>query len=347
MSKTNKCFKLGFNKDQGIGFTEVSGSDWIFPEQGIKSLRLIDGHNNPRHIALDSKKGIFYDIGTYTGPSGTKLFKNRVNISGTGGTDITPVVKFREDKGDLERFFLRTKTQHIYTRPQVEADGYVSGIQFDLEMFVDGSSTAGITCSDVVLPKHEIVLDREKEGNRVQLKLTANKSQHKIVGRTSNYIAYDKRTVPTSHATTEDTYQTSLNSNQVFWLSRGGSFLVDKVTGTTKVGAGTVLTGPDSRVHSALTITTPIQLANSAFTGTLMLWHKSGYTISGVTLTQHGVVGSWILSYCNGSIPANLILPVGDVADVRGYSATIDTNTRTYLYDDMNKDSGDNTMNIG
>lgn len=68
VSRTNKCYCLGFTDQQGIGFHENSGTAWPFPEAQVGVLSMLDDQNQRHTLVLNNDDGLFYDITTRDGP---------------------------------------------------------------------------------------------------------------------------------------------------------------------------------------------------------------------------------------------------------------------------------------
>ena len=347
---TNKSFRYGLTSSQGVGFSENTGSDWVFPEGRTGTVMVYDNNKQPHLLVLNYSDGKFYDISTRDSAASSnivKVWQDKVDISGIAGTDICPKVRFRETTGTFEKFFIRTASESIYTRPVDKIEGYPSGITFDVSQYVDDKQTKyKATTKDIKLPKQELVFDRQVEGHRIITEVVTNKAKVQIVGREMDYISYDRSPDPITKISSEDTWQQNI-SLPTSWISRGGNQLVDKATGSTLVGNVTYITGVDGKGSSAITITTPIQLVNNLITsGTLMLWCGLGYTIPGITLITIGGFDDWFLCYATGSIPANITLPNGNVFDVRLYSTVLDNDTMQYYMNDCVDNYADNVCKL-
>lgn len=266
------------------------------------------------------------------------------------GTDPVPKVKFGEDRGEHEHFFIHDIETHLYVRPEDEtnrdatgydSDGFVDDIEFTLNIYEDGNqSTTKASMSDVT-KVGEVIADKEAYANRIQYEVIVNKSEVVFLARQHYFQVDDVTHDPDTIKPTEATYEENLQSNWVTWLTRNRTALRNMVDGTTLDGTATKTTGPDGKSNSAITISAAVSVANAAqASGFLMLWHKTGYTISGVSLTQYATSGSWILSYVSGSIPANLELGVGDVFDFRLYSSAIDSDTLSFYDSDIENNNG-------
>lgn len=85
-----------------------------------------------------------------------------------------------------------------------------------------------------------------------------------------------------------------------------------------------------------------IALANAAVaSGTFMLWHTSGLSVSGgILLTAYGVHGDWTLSYFSGSVPANLVLSGAKIFDVRILSGVLSAGAIADYFNDIKNNSG-------
>jgi PKD repeat protein len=362
ISGTNTSFSFGLNKAQGIYFRENTGAHFPKPPSRIGGLKVVDSNGIPHTLIFDAVDRKYYAMDTFDGPSGTQnsiYWKDKVAADGSGGGDFTSKTRFGEDKGESERFFLRNKTQHVQLRPArksyrgatgYDANGFPTDLTLDIALYKDGERTSHtVKAEDVSPPKHEIHFDRQvRDANRLQLEVVGNKAPYRIVSKHSNIIVYDRQDDPDGKKSNEDTWQENLNNDLVAWLSRGGG-ITNKVTNTdfTVVGTPAYVTGPDDKSESALTVPTSVDLGNSAIAdGLLLIWHKSGYTITGVTLTEVTTSGSWILSKATGAFSANVILGAGDVFDVRLYDASKTDADITYYHTDITENEGNNVMDL-
>jgi len=342
-------YRYGSNMVQGYGFSKNTGNDFPYPYDGVKPLRVLDSNDQPRSLLLCREDAKIYWMDTRDGPPGTgisKVWQDKCDTDGANGTDIAPMVKFREDRGSREHFYIEHLKTYLSLRPESESDGYPSGLEVDLDIYKDGEPTTATASTDDIDTDGEIVYDRRVIAHRIQTKVTLNKAKVALLARWHDYVAKDETSPPANFKPTEATYQGNLSTSLVTWISRGSNLLLDRATGNTLSGAGSATAGPDGKSNSALTISSAVNLANAAqASGTLLLWHKPGYTISGVSLTGVSNNGTWYLSY-GTNIPANVELGVGDVFDVRIFSGSVDSDTRTYAYNDVINNSGKATLPV-
>lgn len=372
VSRTNKCYCYGFNREQGLGPHERSGSSWVFPEANTGIVKIIDSINQPHTLVLDNSSGKFFDITTRDGPSNTslsKVWKDGVDTDGTGGTDVVPSVTFGEDMGTIERFFIEHKESHIYVRPTTEANrdqsgydsnGFPTGLEIDLSIFKDGEqSDASSTVSDIPFDG-DIMFDKKVEGHRLYLVASANKGDHTIIGREQNYAIRDRSAAPQKRTSTNDDYQQEFYCPKI-WVGWFRSNVVNRVTGGLVSGLSvTQVTGPDSQ-SSAFSFSAAQNFGSVTIgaSGTLLLWVNEvvaadgnpttiAVTVGGdaVTMVSHGNSGGWSLLYANtvGKSGDLVITPTGTkyVYDIRAFDTAISSDARTYYYADIN--DGGNVM---
>lgn len=342
---TNRCFAFGFNTEQGIGFSEITG-DIPFPESENGIITVYDENKRPHLLVLNYLDGKFYDIATFDGPTNTpyvEVHKDKTGVDGTGGTDIEGEVEFPEDIGTSESFYLKNRENHIFVRPSndenrgaagYDAYGYPTGLVFDIESFVDGElNTASARAEDISMPQHMIKFDKDVTGNRHKTVIGSNMGQHQIIERSTKYVVQDIPPAPSGIITSELTHQESL-ANLQHWLF-GSTLNTNRVNAQAFTLAGTItpITGPAGISGIGFTIQTSIAIP-AASGGTLLIWHKTGYTISGITLTEYDTSGSWILSYYTGSISGGTILGTGDVCDYRYTNAALTVDDIEYYFND-------------
>ena len=152
----------------------------------------------------------------------------------------------------------------------------------------------------------------------------------------------------------EGDYQENLNT-PVLWLSRHASLYKNLVTGTSITGTPTGVTGVDSKSNSGFQISDALDtISVNLSSGSVLFWADGtvALTIGGesVTLSSVGSTGGWTLYYATGITKSGTLTltPSGTrkIEDVRAYNSEIDSDTRSYLYNDMVKSNGDNTMGL-
>lgn len=270
------------------------------------------------------------------------------------GTDPVPSFKRPEDRGESEQFFIQDVETNLFVRPEDEtkrdatgydSDGFVTGIEFTLNIFVDGNQSTVKATTANATKKGEIILSEDAFGNRLQYEVSVNKSEIILVGIEHKYIVKDITSDPDTIKPTEASYEEALASGKSVWLSRNKQPLKNLSSGVLLAGAVDLIAGPDGKSNSAINITTQIPLLNSAVAaGTLMIWHKAGYTIAGIVLTQYNTKGDWIMSILDGVIPANLVLGVGNVFDFRIFTSQLSAEERLWYYNNINDHNGSQVL---
>jgi len=349
------CYRLAIIPEQGTGWCEYTGADWVIPEIGTGVLAVADGQGFPHVLVLDRKSGFFYEISTRDGPTGSslvKIIKDKAGTDGTGGTDIIPSIGLPIERGSEEYFLIEHKESHIYVRPSIGSTSYPNGLAFQLDIFKDGSTTSAATAVNV--PRiGDITFDRKVEANQLQVRITANMGGHIITGRQQFYVAKDIAATPTNRTMSERTYQRTLGL-PALWMGVRNGVLINRVTGASVTGTYAVATGPDGKADSGVSIAAALTLPSVTLvtTGALLIWHSGtiAVTIGGeaVALTSHGTVDGFTLSYAAGltKTGAVVITPTGTVvvSDVRIFTTAIDAATRGYYFDDIDDNAGNAVM---
>jgi hypothetical protein len=367
MTTTNKGFNLGFAYEQGISFSENTGS-FPMPEARTGVFLLLDANDQPHVIVLDHRDGKFYDITTRDGPSTTGMvrqIKDKVDVSGTGGTDIAPEVRFKEERGTTEKFYLNHLLTKAFVRPDDEDDrdavgrddrGYLDNIEFQTKLFVDGEpTTAYATAKDIGI-EGDIVYDRKARGHRLQTVLSANKGGFKVAGIQNYYKVEDSPVALDSKITTEGDHQESLSS-PLMWFSRRSLYL-NRVIGSKASGSPVATTGADGGTSSAFTLDSAKTMGSIASTAakTVMLWVSGASgnvsaTIGGtpVTFLNYSGISTWYLNYASGvTASGSVILAPATSTAITDFS--IHTGDKSddleYYFNDVYQNNGNNVMPI-
>jgi PKD repeat protein len=265
-----------------------------------------------------------------------------------------PKLKRPEDRGEQEHYFLNDVETHIYMSPDDESNrdasgfdsnGYPNDTQITLKAYEDSNVTEAKATALDANRVNEVIFQQDVYANRVQYEVSVNRPEVIFREILHYYRVIDEISDPDSLKQTEGTYDEELATSLLVWLSRNPVALKNLITGATLTGAASKITGPDSKSESAITISSQVDLENAAVSdGTLIIWHKTGYTISGVSLTQYNTIGSWIMSTATGAFAANLILGAGDVFDVRLFTDERSAAELLYYYNDINDNSGNNVL---
>jgi len=344
-----KCLHYGVAEEQGQGWSERGGDNWIWPESQAAIFTIIN-NNYRQEIVVDENDGLPYWIDTRDGPLNSgliKCWKDKVDpLIADSGTIILWEILFGEYTGELEQYFVEMLETYMVFRTvntaNINATGYdayglPNTLQVNYDLLKDGLLIA-FAGSTLVPIKRDIVVDRKEKGNALQIKLSGQSAEFKLRKIESFLKVSDFAHNATS--LTEITYQEIL-SNPVMWFSRESN-MIDRCTGQS-ISSGTItnISGPDGRDDSAFQIGTSLQFLNSSYPlGTLMIWHKTGLTIAGISLTEVGQSGTWILSYAT-NIPANLIITSGDVFDIRLFSGTVTLAAMQHYFDNVSQHNGD------
>ena len=344
-----RSFPLGFNMDQGIGFSENTGH-WPIPEKNGGAIRIVDDKNNLRVLVLDHIDGVFYDITYGRHNNEDKLFTDKTDMDGNG-QDIEAEVAFKEDRGEHEKFTIENLANRFYVRPYEETNrgqtgfddkGFVTDTEFESTLFVDGEpTTAAAKAEDT--HGEEIVYDRRVEGKRLQTKFKSNKSGFQFVGRQQDYLVKNVNYMPDLRPGTEGDYQEEIQKDLLHWYTRSENPVLDRIERETLVSSDdySSITGPDGKNNSGfkLTVESSVEITLPSF----VLFWANGYTNTLDLNTVTGLDG-WVLYYGYSSV--DLVLPIDiEFFDVRVYS-TSKTGVVKYYYDDTVYHSADNVCPI-
>lgn len=290
LRRTNKILRFANKITQGIGWSVFTGA-YPKPETRINTLKIFDANNQIRMLVPNSENGKYVEIGTRNGPAGSGLaqvWKDMVGEYG-GGANIASIVDLKEHLGSHEHYLIEHQESHTYFRPYDEdlqgasgydASGYPTGIAVDVSIYKNGAlSQAAITKN---IPKTgDLVFDRKVEANRLKIRIATDRAPWKLVRTEQYYLMKNIAGNTTERRMSEHLYQEAINNNLVFWMSRGGTPLLNRWDGGVVGGSYFATTkGPDGQDGTGL-VFSPIgglnDVISSVLTGdfTIIFWMRN------------------------------------------------------------------------
>lgn len=361
------CWRFSIKESQGtIGGIKITGDDWLQPPNGVCGIEVTDDGNRTLQIVLDNLTGFYYWISTYDGPTGSNLAKTFVDKDDTtgSGTEISWSLTFGADTGSLMKYDIRHEVSNLTIDPfnpsnanvtGYDSEGFRSGLEINIYAYGKSNEWVSPYSQSLnIIKDGDITLDetQQKDDKAIQIKITGNRSECVISELVNYYTVIEQAATPTNQATSEGTYQLNL-ATPVLWLTRGPSLYKNRATGSSITGTASGVTGIDGKSNSAFQIASALSTISVSLTsGSILLWADGTVTatINGesVSLTSVGTSGSWTLYYATGITKTGTLVltPEGTrkIEDVRVYNSEIASATRTYLYNDMIRNSGDNTL---
>jgi hypothetical protein len=378
----DKCFRFAIKDEEGMGWTENTGSAWVYPEGRGCVLPILDNNGYYHTLLLDSSSGLFYDITTREGALNSGLHKcwnDKMTATPSGGTAITTEIQFPEDRGNFEHMFLNHKEGHSYFRPNNEvyksevvdgitysATGYPAGFTATSKLYADGAETASATMS-IININGDLCIDKVVEARRLQSILTITYAPWRVVGTQNYYVSKDKPSTQTNNITTEMGYQRELALPSLWYTpsqtatgAGGRSVLLNRVTGAIVSAMQTITkeAGADGKADSGWTPNEMSNLTTESVLSTgqgLLLWWDSDTT---PTVTIGGVAQSvvkyssaiWSLYYIKNINASGAIVISGFTHkfDVRFIQTCLETSPELtlipYYYSDVINNNGNGVM---
>ena len=274
-------------------------------------------------------------------------------VHGFWWTEIDTEMHFKEDIADPRKQQNKIEVQesHIFTRPQepenkgddeFDSNGYRIAQEFSLEVNVDGNLSLPFASIEDIPESGDLVFSGVKvEARRLQFILKSTASQFQLVGRNHTIVAKPKQGSRTERESGSSNRQIIL-ATSLYHISRSSlNPLLERVSGDTIDGDVTQTTGPDGMGESAIILNAPLNLLNDAVVGsyTLFFWRSTAAPVATIpllpALTQQGVTfDAWQLMYVTGvNCPANLVVTVGTVYDIKLFNGDITDNLASYYAD--------------
>jgi PKD repeat protein len=368
VSITDNALRCAITKDQGIGMYRIPVDKMPMPEARVGVLSILDSDGISRGLVLDSATGLWYDVTTRQ-VNGELVEWRGIDTTGLGDNDLTRSITFGQDRSKREKEKLRFLEAHIGIVPVKEenrdeagydANGFPSGMEADLEAFIDGepdtaaAKIRAIPFDGELKIRGDLRLDRKVEAHGIQWKITTNRGAHSITGRQMSYVLSKKSSPPPLRLTSESEYQAEL-SEVVLWPWYIGGTLINRRTGTAITGATAAAgsAGLDERLASALKFSSVINLGSGSSSPiSLIFWSTKPVTVmvgsTVVSTTEHGsyIYGmkTWSLYY-SAAISASGAVTITpseetELFDFRAFASLLSDEARTYYYDDVSGNGG-------
>ena len=355
-------WQYAMEESQGGGWSENTGSNFVFPYRNVPPITVYDEQLQPHVIIIDRVDRQAFDITTRIGPPNGSLevtYKDKVAYDGSGGTFIAPTAMFPEERGSSEHFFMGAMEHYFGFRPISEekrdesgydANGFPTGTKMTVEIFADGERiTADVSMSKITIPGHMIKFDRYIRGkSRITTKISMNRAELLLTSRQIYYLIDDIPAAPDNMIQNYQVYQRTLASLALWATMRLGT-LVNRTTGIAIGADVTASTDPLSR-SNGFSFDAAITLGTATLTsGSVLFWGKNidSLTIGGVavSLTSYDTLSGWTLYYATGVTKTGSVIltpsGTGEAFDFRLItSSVVAADEVAYYYDDANANDG-------
>lgn len=305
VAATNDCMRFAVKPQHGIGWSFYSGERWIYPAAYVDSLRVYDEQEDPIQLLWDSRL-----MNAFRADLLDQWLDQESSDDYQPGWEINSEIRFKEDRGSAEHYFLESLEHHVHLRPHNEntrgkegytETGYRDAFGVELNMLVDGEQVTPSAKAVNIPITGDITFDRRLVGNRMQLVFKTVGSEYRLVRRRSYYVAADRVSDPKDTQMTESDYQSAM-AEPLVWITRGDNLAYDRVSGENASGSYfAAVDGPDGDSSSSAQFNGAegLSIDCDSLSGdyTLMAWAKN---ISGnATLFSFGTGG--LILRVNGS----------------------------------------------
>jgi len=242
-SYTDECLRLSMKPAKGLGWSEFGGEGWPFPEARVGPLKIIDGQNKERQLVLDSIWGRVVEIGKTDG------FMDLAG--GYEEQNIQTEIRFPEETGEAEHYFLESLEHHAHFRPFNENDGYMDDFTVDFSLLKDGAQSDTLKTQEIPLDG-DVTLRPEDEAHRWQPRIVTTASGYRLVRLRDYYVVKDKAAAPDDRVMTEQSWEGDLG-NVLMHMGRCSNPVLNFATGVDFTGPySSTVTGPDGRDDSGV-----------------------------------------------------------------------------------------------
>ena len=242
-SYTDECLRLSLKPAKGLGWSEFGGTGWPFPEARVGPLKITDSQDKERQLVLDSVWGRVVEIG--------RTFGFMDLAGGYDEQNIQTEIKFPEETGEAEHYFLESLEHHAHFRPFSESDGYLDDFTVDFSLLKDGAQSDTLRTQEIPLDG-DITLRPEDEAHRWQPRIVTTASGYRLVRLRDYYVVRDKIAAPGDRVMSEQDWEGELG-NVLMHMGRSSNPALNFATGVDFTGDyNSTVIGPDGRDDSAV-----------------------------------------------------------------------------------------------
>jgi len=273
--QTGQCYRLAILPMQGSGWSRFSGESMVWPAPNSRSALITLASGMQIQVILDERSGIWYQIGTYSGPAGSGLGESFVDKS--NANIFCSFTKIKH-KGQRASVMLQHMESHVNIEPMTPGGSYLSGLVSSTQIFRDGEQTLTSDCANIPIDG-DIAYDRRIEAKTLQHKYSFSRSKIRVLDTETVYVTRDTSgaTPLAKRQTSELACQHELSLASV-WITRGPVPVLNRSNGIEFSGDSfTGETGPDSISESA------------------MRFDETGEGISGTV--PDSMTGQWTLNF--------------------------------------------------
>jgi len=266
--KVRMCRRLAITADQGMGWSEYTGDQWIQPHINGGAVLVSDDNDVERLVfdcASPENPGIYeastYDQLAFSGPS----FVDKQGILSEDGGNAE--IEWSKWCGEIvadprrQNDTLELNESHIFVRPQIalndgrtgyDSNGMRTGFTLNLTDYTEGDQRTPIGIATDVPVDGDVVFSGVKvEGRRHLFRITGSTSEVKVAGISHNFVSKPRPASVANRQTGDTNSQLSLSTGLQWWYSRGKALGYNRVDKQTYVpfpsGALTRATGVDGR----------------------------------------------------------------------------------------------------
>jgi len=259
-SYNSSCLRFGLGDNAGFGWSRMTGSAWVYPGLYVGTTLIQDANNVQKLLVLDSPGAAFYAIAPFIGYASSLLgfLTDKQATDGSGGTNITPKVRFRTLLGEDKNNTLYHEETHFSVN---DWTGVGSGATTATLIAYSDNLSGGDPLNNIVdslaisFPSDAQIFSKV-EGLAIQFELQFASGGFQI----SEYMVYyqEQKKALIGHGpidTTEAANQLAVASSMKHWLTRpiaSVASLRNRANGslyTLGVGSAGLVSSPDGNTY--------------------------------------------------------------------------------------------------
>jgi hypothetical protein len=321
-----KCLHYGWNS----GWAEYGGDNWIWPGTPASVTEFLI-NDKMTTLAWDIKDNKRYELNVEETNLTTAVYKDRMNNDYTGGVNIETSIKLPEYTGEQQHYDVSHLETYLAFRPERLSDGLPADFAIDVSLITDVDELPVETQKKADYLREIVFYYQNKQTKSTQsrqLQIKTDTSEYQLINYESYFKINDRFRTPSFSVKSDPQ---AFFAGAINWATKGLGYNYNRATATETLTGYTPTTGPDGDATSAADLTSTLKLTPTLLSGGVAFWYEEGNKPAikspsdpDITTLDYGTSNGWVLTYWNGSLPADSFIDSGyKVFDLRVFDGTL------------------------